>query len=42
MRRPETSYRNKLLRPARVVNRKFVHDIVQIQNDADVQQMINR
>jgi len=28
-------------RPARVVNRKLVHDTVQIQNDADVQQMIN-
>jgi len=29
-------------RPTRVVNRKLVHDTVQIQNDADVQQMINR
>jgi len=34
----EINYR----RPIRVVNRKLVHDTVQIQNDVDVQQMSNR
>jgi len=28
--------------PARVLNQKLVHDTVQIQNDADVEQKINR
>jgi len=27
--------------PARVRNQNFIHDTVQIQNDADIQQMIN-
>jgi len=29
-------------RPPRVLNRKLVHDTIQIQNDVDVRQMINR